>query len=528
MVVSAQHLATQVGVNILKRGGNAVDAAVAMGYALAVVEPCCGNIGGGGFMMVYLSDGTQTVVNFREKAPVGLQSGFLENHSKVYAAVGVPGTVKGLNAALKRYGSLSLQQVIQPAISLAEKGFVLRQQDVQFLKMGTKAFLQQPNVAEIFLKDDRPYEVGERLVQTQLGQTLRLIAEQGDYAFYQGSIANDLVKASRENGGVLTLADLANYTVTFEKPLTCSYRGYQVSTTPPPSIGGVMLCELLKIMEGFPLREYGYGTSETLGTNIEAIKYAYQDKNVYLGDPAFFSSSSQQLMSDFQAEEVRKKIRKLLFKHQSTPENPQASLESLNTTAYLVADSKGNLVAVTYTLNGAFGAQIIAGQTGFFLNNELKDFAYGKQSAQFLRQTGNYVNIPAGNKRPTSFITQVLMFDHGRPFLMLGSPGGDTIPTQMLIALENFIDFRMGLQAAIDSPRYHYRWERGTVHLEPEWVSQGKKALLESMGYRIGKGSGSELGLPYWGAMAAIYKDAKGRFEGVIDRRRPDGMAQGY
>lgn len=531
MVVSAQHLATQVGVSILKRGGNAVDAAVAMGYALAVVEPCCGNIGGGGFMMVYLADGTQTVINFREKAPAGLKPGFLEKNIKEpnYAVVGVPGTVKGLNTALNRYGTMPLMQLIQPAIHLAEKGFILQQQDVQFLKLETDAFSQQPNVAQIFLKDHRPYQVGERLIQKKLGETLRLIGEQGEYAFYRGAIADALVKASQENGGLITHSDLANYKITFEKPIACHYRGYQVITTPPPSTGGVVLCELLNIMEGFPLKTYGYGSLETLATNLEAIKYVYQDKGRYLGDPAFRSHPVQSLISGSHAESVRKKIKAQLFNHQYEPTTSQDTGDAFNTTAYLVADAKGNRVAVTYTLNGAFGARVIAGQTGFFLNSELKDFIYGKQVGPFLKQLGSNPDAPAANKRPASFIAQVFMFDHQTPFLMLASPGGDTIPTQILTTIENFVDYKMGLQASIDAPRYHFRWQKGTAHLEPEWVAQGKKALLESVGYKIGKGSGTDLGLPYWGAMAAIYMDArKGIFEGAIDKRRPSGMAKGY
>lgn len=474
MVVSAQHLATQVGINILKRGGNAVDAAVAMGYALAVVEPCCGNIGGGGFMMIHLSDGTETVVNFREKAPSTTSCLQKNKKEPSFAAVGIPGTVKGLNAALTRFGSMPLKSLIQPAIQLADVGFTLQHQEVLFLGLETDAFLKKPNVAGIFLKNNRPYQVGERLVQKQLGETLRLIAEQGEYAFYQGSIANALVQASKENGGSITLQDLANYRATFEKPVRCHYRGYNVITTPLPSTGGGVLCELLNVAQKFPLKEYGYGSLKSLTTNLDTMKSVYQQTGK-LGSK----------------------------KH-----------EPFNTTSYLVVDKKGNWVAVTYSLNGAFGAKVIAGQTGFFLNNQLKDFTYAQKP----------------NRQPTSSITQVLMLKQQTPFLMLATAGGDTIPTQLLTTIENFIDYRMSLQAAVNAPHYHFRWQAGTVHLEPEWANQGKKTLLESYGYRIGKGSGAGLtdrGLPYWGAMTAIYRDAQGRFEGVIDKRRPSGMARG-
>ncbi len=531
MVVSAQHLATQVGVKILKQGGNAVDAAVAMGYALAVVEPCCGNIGGGGFMLIYLADGTQTVVNFREKAPAGLKPSFLERGDKnpSYAAVGVPGTVKGFSAALHRYGSMPLNTLMQPAIQLAEKGFVLRTQDVQFLNMGIDAFRQQSNVAAIFLKRGRAYRVGERLVQKQLAQTLKSVAAHGEDAFYQGAIADALVKASQKNGGVLTHADLRRYQATFEKPLSCQYRGYQVLTTPAPSTGGIVLCELLNIMQGFPLKEYGYGSLASLGTNLEAIRHVYQDKRKYWSDPLFQPVSKPYFMSKEQAEEVRKKIRNRVFGSQQTNASVAESkrAESLNTTSFLVADSKGNWAAVTYTLNGPFGSQVIAGETGFFLNNELKDFVYGKEARYFLKQMGRNPDAPAANKRPGSFITQALLLSRQRPFLMLASPGGDTIPTQMLITIENFVDYRMGLKASINAPRYHFRWQKGAAYLEPEWVAQGRKTLLESAGYKIGKGSGTELALPYWGAMAAIYRNSRGSLEGAIDWRRPAGMAKG-
>jgi gamma-glutamyltranspeptidase / glutathione hydrolase len=468
MVVSAQHLATQVGLSILKKGGNAVDAAVAMGYALAVVHPCCGNIGGGGFMMIHQANGQNVVINFREKNPQKFHSSQKRGDFS-YSTVAVPGTVLGLNTALERYGSMPLAYLMQPAIQLAEKGFILKLQDVQFLHLGAKDFLKQPNVGSIFLKRSQyAYRAGERLIQKELGNTLRLIAQKGSDVFYKGEIADAIVQASQKQGGHLSKADFSQYRVSIEKPLFCSYRGYTLITTPMPSVGGRRLCQLVSAVEKFPLKEYGYASLASLSSNLEAIRYVYRYKKT-----EGFSSSS-----------IHKSFQNGNFRYQRKPYRGKQREVSMNTTSYMVADKKGNLVAVTYSLNGPFGAKVIAGDTGFFLNDELKDVKKFGQDAH----------------RPLSYITQALLFKGSQPFLMLASPGGDTIPTQLLITIENSLDYRMPLSSAVNAPRYHFRWRKGEAYLEPEWEKwYRKKTALESIGFKIGRGSGMELGLPYWG-----------------------------
>lgn len=535
MVVSAQHLATQVGVDVLKRGGNAVDAAVAMGYALAVVDPCCGNIGGGGFMMIHLADGKTVVLNFREKAPAGLKPKALmnKNASSPYAVVGIPGTVKGLNTALEHYGTLPLKELIKPAVKLADQGYVLQEQDMKWFKVvGPDVFKKAPNTADIFLKEGKIYQVGERLVQKKLAKTLRLIGEEGTPVFYQGKIADEIVQASQKHHGFITKQDLAQYSVTFEKPMTCRYRGKSLLVTPPPSTGGITLCELLKVLEGFPLKTYGhYDSIQNLNVNLEAIRYVYQDKARYLGDPNFVKVPDRALLSNAHAKSIREQIKKGVSPKQEEAKkaSPALGFEKSDTTAYIVADSKGNIAAVTYTLNGPFGAQVMPGDTGFFLNSQLEDFAYGKDAELYIKEWGVNPNAPAPNKIPASSITQVIMMENQKPVLALATPGGDTIPTQMLNTIENMVDFGQPVAEAVNAPRYFFRWLQDKVYLEPEL--QVKKSALEALGYEVGNGSGCNEngGLPYCGGMTAIAINPKTNvFTGVVDKRRPAGKAEGY
>ncbi|MEO9077840.1 MAG: gamma-glutamyltransferase, partial [Rhodanobacter sp.] len=306
MVVSAQHLATMAGADILKQGGNAVDAAVAVGYAEAVVHPCCGNIGGGGFMNIHLRDGRNLFLNFREKAPLkatptlfqDADGNVVEGRStETYLGVGVPGTVMGLTTALKTYGTMTLKQVMAPAIKLASQGYLLKQQDVDILNEGTTTFTKHANVAAIFLNNGKPFVVGQRLVQKQLAQTLQLIANGGADAFYKGPIAAAVVKASDAHGGILSMRDFAEYTAQWEKPVTCDYRGYTVISAPPPSSGGTTVCLILQIIKPYPLAKWGYGSVNSVHYIAEAERRAFADRNTYLGDPAFVHNPIDELLS---------------------------------------------------------------------------------------------------------------------------------------------------------------------------------------------------------------------------------------
>src|SRR5579863_7950207 len=354
MVVTAQHLATDVGAAVLRQGGNAVDAAVAVGYALAVTHPCCGNLGGGGFMTIHLADGRNTFINFREKAPLAARSDMFldargnpvsETSLDGHLAVGVPGTVLGLDTALREYGTLPLPTLMAGSIRLAQDGFILTRGDTDVLDEGAAKFREQPNVASIFLNQGRPFKPGERLVQKNLAATLRAISEAGPKVFYHGAIADAVSAASRAHGGLLTREDFAAYTVTESTPISCAYRGYTVLSAPPPSSGGVTLCEMLQVLQAYPLKALGFHGSESLHLLTEAMRHAYRDRNTYLGDPAFVDNPISRLLSMRHAEEIRAHIQP----HRATPSaalGETAAQEKATTTHYSIVDGKGNAVSV--------------------------------------------------------------------------------------------------------------------------------------------------------------------------------------
>lgn len=377
MVVTSQDLASRIGVDILKMGGNAVDAAVAVGYAQAVVNPCCGNIGGGGFMTIHLADGTDTFINFRETAPKGASAGMyldasgnLKKGASLYGwlAAGVPGTVLGMETARQKYGKLTRAQVMAPAIKLAKEGFILTRADTDILDTTVTRFRQDPEAAKIFLrKDGSPLQPGDRLVQRDLAKTLEAIAQYGTDAFYKGHIPAAIEAASRKGGGVLSAADFADYRVTETAPVTCTYRGYRFVSAPPPSSGGVTLCETLNILEGYDLSSMGFNSAAAIHTLTEAMRHAYLDRNTYLGDPAFIKNPLDRLLSKTYAAEIRKQI-------PADKATPSVELqpgvgphEKPETTHYSIVDSKGNAVSTTYTVNGRFGAVVIAPEQGSLL-----------------------------------------------------------------------------------------------------------------------------------------------------------------
>jgi gamma-glutamyltranspeptidase/glutathione hydrolase len=440
MVVTEQALASKVGVDILQQGGNAIDAAVAVGYALAVTQPCCGNLGGGGFMLVHLAQGKNIFINFREKAPLAITSDvFLDKNGNLvpnksllgYTAVAVPGTVMGLEHALKKYGTMSRDKVMAPAIQLAKEGFIVTEQDVPRLAKIINGETIAPNVATIFLQDGKPYQVGQKLIQANLGNTLQRIASQGIDPFYKGSIAAEIVKASQNNGGYLSMEDFAQYSVQELTPLSCDYRGYTIISAPPPSSGGVVLCEMLAILEGYDLAALGYHSAQSAHYIIEAMRYAFADRNNKLGDPDFIKNPIKMLISKEYAKGLRENIQD--YKATPSSELPYKSLqlENTDTTHYSIADKAGNLVAVTYTLNGMYGARVIAGQTGFFLNDEMDDFAAKVGANNQFGLVQGYSNSIQPGKRPLSSMTPTIVFHNDKPVLVLGSPGGSRIITSL-------------------------------------------------------------------------------------------------
>ena len=531
MVVSAQHLATLVGLDILKQGGNAIDAAVAVGYAEAVVHPCCGNIGGGGFMTIHFRDGRNVFLDFREKAPLKATPTMFQDakgnlvpglSTDTWLGVGVPGTVMGLDEALKKYGTMPLQQVIAPAIKLAKQGYVLEQGDVDILDDSVKDFAKHPNVAAIFLDHGKPYVAGQRLVQTQLAHTLELISKGGTDAFYKGPIARKLVAASRANHGILSMQDFADYTVQWDKPVQCDYRGYTVVSAPPPSSGGVTVCMILKLVEPYALGQWGYGSPRSLHYLVEAERRAFADRNTYLGDPAFVHNPIDRLLSAGHLDKLRATIQPDKATPSSEVQGSLGQPEGDHTTHYSVMDKNGTAVAVTYTINYLFGIRQIAGDTGFFLNDEMDDLTGKPGEANGAGLVQGVINQIEPGKRPLSSMTPTIVLRDGKPFLITGSPGSATIISTTMESIVNVIDYGMNVQQAIDAPRMHHQWYPDVVYVEPGLVTPQTRKTLEAMGYTFKTRRSI-------GADEAIMVDPEtGLLEGANDPRRPAGLAAGY
>ncbi|MDE1893669.1 MAG: gamma-glutamyltransferase [Xanthomonadaceae bacterium] len=530
MVASSQHLATLVGVDILKRGGNAVDAAVAVGYALAVVHPCCGNVGGGGFMVLHLKDGKNLFLDFREKAPLKATVTMYQDakgnvvpgrSTDTYLGVGVPGTVMGMDAALAKYGTLPLHTVIAPAIKLARDGFVLQQGDIDLLDRKVATFAKYPNVAAIFLHHGHPYVAGDRLRQPQLARTLELIDQSHGEAFYHGAIARKVVAASQANGGILSMQDFADYSVTWDQPVRCSYNGYTIISAPPPSSGGVTICEVLQILAPYPLAQWGYGSVNSVHYLIEAERRAFADRNTYLGDPAFVHNPIRQLLAAEHIGKLRDTIKPDAATRSSTISGSLGPAEGKQTTHYSVVDKDGNAVAVTYTINGDFGTGQIAGDTGFFLNNEMDDFTSKPGVPNMFGLVQGVANQIEPGKRPLSSMSPTIVLHHGKLFMVTGSPGGSTIISTTLESILNAVTFGMNVQQAVDAPRLHEQWLPDVVFVEPGLLSAADQATLEAMGHRFKAES--------WGEDEGILVDPKsGWLEGANDRRVPAGLAAGY
>ena len=531
MVVTAQHYASEVGLRILRQGGNAVDAAVAIGYALAVVEPCCGNLGGGGFMVIHLAGGRNLFLDFREKAPLAATPAMFQDaegnvvpgrSTSTYLAVGVPGTVLGLNSALRRYGTMSLRQVMAPAIALAEHGYVLQQGDVNVLDTRIQDFAAHPNVAAIFLNHGQPWRAGEVLRQPQLARSLRLIARHGAQAFYRGPIARALVAASEKHGGLLTLTDLADYRVVWAKPVQCGYRGYTVVSAPPPSSGGTTICEILQIIAPYPLGRWGYASVEATHYLAEAERHAFADCNSSLGDPAFVRNPVARLISSAHAARIRAGILPDRATPSSAVQGVGAATEGRHTTHYSVVDAKGNAVSVTYTINYLFGLGQMAGDTGFFLNNEMDDFTAKPGVPNTFGLVQGAANEVRPGKRPLSSMAPTIVLKRGRLFMVTGSPGGSTIISTTLESILNVVDFGMNMQRAVDAPRMHMQWYPDEIFVEPGYLTASTQAALAAMGYRFKL-------VPAWGAAEAILVNPVTHLlEGANDRRRPAGRALGY
>jgi gamma-glutamyltranspeptidase/glutathione hydrolase len=493
LVVAQEPLAADVGVAVLKSGGNAVDAAVAVGFALAVTHPFAGNIGGGGFLLIRLADGRTTFIDFREKAPHKATrnmyldaDGTMTRDSLIgWRAAGVPGTVRGLELAQKKYGKQTWAELLQPAIELASNGFPVSHAMMQSLRYSAESLSQFPDSKRIFLKDGTFYDWNEILRQPDLARTLERIAHQGAKDFYEGETARIIAREMEKNGGLITLEDLREYQAIERKPLEGDYKGYHVITSPPSSSGGVGILQMLGMLDGTGYEKTGAGSATTYHYLAEVMRRFYADRNEYLGDPDYVKNPIAALLDRAY---IRKR-RDSIDPSQATASDQvgaglPAGKESTETTHYTIADEQGNVVAVTYTLNAGYGSAVTVPGAGFLLNDEMDDFAGKPGSPNLFGLVQGEANAIAAGKRPLSSMVPTIVLRGGKPFLALGAPGGSRIITAVLQVMLNVMDFGMNIQDAIDFPRVHHQWKPDRLDIE-RGISPDTVVLLKKAGYHI-------------------------------------------
>jgi len=528
MVSSRSDIASEVGSEIMARGGNAIDAAVATGFALAVTYPSAGNLGGGGFMVIYPANGDVVTLDYREKAPAAAHRDmFLDAEGNVdrdlavnsRQSAGVPGSVAGLLEALEKYGTMTPAEVIAPAIRLAEEGFVLNNDLASQFRGNMNSFRRYPASMAVFTRDGTPYESGHLWRQPDLAKTLKAIAEQGRNGFYTGPVADFIVSDMVANNGLITHADLQNYEPVWREPVHGAYRGYDIWSMPAPSSGGVLLVQMLNMLEPYALNELGWGSKETLHLMIEAQRRAYADRAEFLGDPDFVEVPSAMLTSKAYA-----------LTRFSSFDPAQASLseniaagpwpeESPQTTHYSVMDNQGNGVSVTTTLNRSYGNKIVVPGAGFLLNNEMDDFSSKPDAPNSYGLIGREANEIQPGKRMLSSMTPTVVSKDGVPVLLTGSPGGSTIINTVFQVVLNFIDHGMSVEQAVASPRIHHQWLPDVVRYENGAMTEAVEAELESMGHQGLNGSPFPIG----DANSISYRN--GLIEGVSDPRNEGGVA---
>ncbi|MFA5489023.1 MAG: gamma-glutamyltransferase [Candidimonas sp.] len=530
MVATQQEIASQVGLDILRQGGNAIDAAVGIGFALAVTLPYAGNIGGGGFMIIHdAKTGQDIALDFRETAPSQAHRDmFLDTEGNVidkksllsHYAVGVPGTVAGLEHALKKWGSMPLSRLVAPAISLAENGFAVSQSLADTLIIKKEAMSSLPESQAIFWRNGEPLKAGDLLVQKDLGLSLRQIAEQGSHAFYRGDIARKIAREMAPYPGTMTLQDLADFKVVEREPIIGTYRGYEIVTMPPPSSGGAHLVQILNILERWPLAQWGSNSDQTIHYMAESMKLAYADRAEYLGDPDFVEIPLKGLTSKRYADELAKQVGERARPAELIKPGVPQQYESDETTHYSVVDKEGNAVSVTYTLNGYFGTGIVAAGTGILLNNEMDDFSVKPGAPNLFKLIGGEKNAVQANKRPLSSMTPTIVLKDRKPYLVTGSPGGARIITTVLQVVVNAIDFNMNPAESIATPRFHHQWLPDELRIE-KGFSPDTLRLLARRGHTIDL-------KPSMGRTQSIQIRDDGSLHGYSDPRRPDGKTLGY
>jgi gamma-glutamyltranspeptidase/glutathione hydrolase len=525
MVVTTDRVASEVGAEILRRNGNAVDAAIATHFALAVVNPEAGNIGGGGFMVVRMADGTTASLDFREAAPMAATANmFLNPDGTVsdslslvgHMASGVPGSVAGMWEAHRRYGSLPWAELVQPAVHLAE-GIVVHERLANSLRSMEDRLFRFPATARIFLPGNRPPRVGDRLVQADLAETLRRIAAEGMDGFYRGRTAELVEAEMRRGGGIMTAADLARYRAVWRDPLRFSYRGHEVISMPPPSSGGVTMAAMLKILEGYDLRSMGYLSAEHVHLFAEAARRAYADRNAYLADPDFVPQPTARMISDAYAAERRRTIDRgrATPSAQVAPGLGPVPREGENTTHYSVVDSKGNAVAVTTTINSLYGSLVTVEGAGFLLNNEMDDFTAKPGVPNQFGLVQGAANAVEPGKRMLSAMTPTIVLDpSGRVLLVTGTPGGATIITSVAQTVSNVVDFRMNVAMATSAPRLHHQHLPDTLRYERDGLAAPVEARLRAMGHAVAERGG------FQGDVQSIVIMPGGYQSAVADPRR--------
>lgn len=531
MVVTSHTLATQEALEVLKQGGNAIDAAVTAALALAVTQPRSGNIGGGGFMLISAEkSGAVVAIDYREKAPAAASRDmYLDSDGNVnknlsrysHLSSGVPGTVAGLTLALEKYGTISLQQAIAPAIKLAEEGFIVTPRFSKGVKSRAKHLKKWESSRKIFFKaNGSPYEPGDRFIQKDLAETLKRISNEGIKGFYEGKTADLIVAEMQRGGGLITKEDLKNYRPVIRQPVHGNYRGYDIYSMTTPSSGGVHIVQILNILEGYPIGYLGHNSAQTIHLMAEAMKRAYADRSKYLGDIDFVKVPMQGLTSKKYAQELRKSIRR----HQASlsqdilPGKP-LPYESNETTHFSIVDQFGNAVSNTYTINFSYGSRIVVAGAGFLLNNEMDDFSAKPGVPNAYGLLGGEANKIEPNKRMLSSMSPTIVKKDGKNFLVTGSPGGSRIITTTLQVIMNVVDHNLNIQAAVNAPRIHHQWLPDEIRIE-QGISPDTIKLLEAMGHTVNQKRAM-------GAIQSIMIDAKGVMYGGADPRRSTSSAMG-
>lgn len=531
MVATQEARATQVALDILEKGGNAIDATVAASFALAVTLPRAGNIAGGGFMLIHLGKTGETIaIDYREMAPLAATFDmYLNNKNEVnkklsqfsYKSVGVPGTVAGMAYVLEKYGSLSLKEVIAPAIKLAEEGIIVNKDIEYTLTKGKERLQLWPETARIYYKPDGSvYPVGERMVFKDLAWSLKEISEHGPSAFYEGAIAEKLVEDMKKHGGLITKEDLSNYHISVREPVRGTYRGYEIIGMPPPSSGGIHIIQMLNILEGFSIGELGLNSADSLHLIAESMKLAFADRGKYLGDPDWWDIPRKGLISKDYAAELRKKINpdKATPSKNIKPEEPDP-YESNETTHISVMDQFGNVVSTTTTLNFSFGSGIVVPGTGMLLNDEMDNFAAKPDVPNAYGLLGGQANAIQPTKRPLSSMAPMILLKDGKPFLAIGSPGGPRLINAILQVIINVIDHNMNIAEATNARRIHHQWKPDKLRVEKR-LNQDTIRLLVEKGHTVTITNSL-------GSTQSVMRTAEG-FNGSSDPRRPGALTLGH